>query len=666
MLDSRRLAAAALLLLPAGLMAYFAFNSGGFYPQVPAYAAIILCVALLIRSLAGSPFEGAGWVLGAGTVLFGSYVLLVLVSQAWSHAPGRAAVEFDRALVYLAALVLFGSIGRTRLRMVWLLRGLLAAIFVICTSGLITRVLPHLWPTTPALANDRLSFPVSYWNAEGLVAAFGLILCVHFSSDRREHPVSRVLCAAAAPILAATLFFTFSRGAIGVTAIGVVAYLLVGRPRLWLSALIAIGPPTAVTLKLCYDANLLATLDPTTAGGVSQGHRVAVAVAVCAVAAALLRALLSLTVDRVLTRVRLPDAHRRRVMASIWGVLAVAVIVALVGLRGTIVHEYHGFTSPARPGGGSADLRARLTDPGNDGRFPVWRVAWHRFQAHPVLGQGAGTFENSWDRYRLDGSYFVVNAHSLYLENLDELGIVGLVLLVALFLLVFAVTLARARGPDRPVYAAAFAVMLAWAIHAGVDWDWQMPVVTIVFFSLGGFALARSAPTTAAARATEDRRAPSSFARSMIGIGCVLLAVAPTYMWLSQRDLSDASSSFNAGDCRSATDAASSSISILGNQAQPYEILSYCDVRADKPQLAITMMDKAVSLDPNDWNYRYGLAIMEAAAGQDPRGAARRALSLNPRESLVQEEFKTLNQAKPSQWSQDGYTLAQSTTTLRR
>jgi O-antigen ligase len=498
------------------------------------------------------------------------------------------------------------------------------------------------------------------------VAAFGLILCVHFSSDRREHPVSRVLCAAAAPILAATLFFTFSRGAIGVTAIGVVAYLLVGRPRLWLSALIAIGPPTAVALKLCYDANLLATLDPTTAGGVSQGHRVAVAVAVCALAAALLRALLSLTVDRVLTRVRLPDAHRRRVMASLWGVLAVAVIVTLVALRGTIVHEYHGFTSPARPGSGSADLRARLTDPGNDGRFPVWRVAWHRFQAHPVLGQGAGTFENSWDRYRLDGSYFVVNAHSLYLENLDELGIVGLVLLVALFLLIFAVTLARARGPDRPVYAAAFAVMLAWAIHAGVDWDWQMPVVTIVFFSLGGFALARSAPATAAARATEDRRAPSSFARSMIGIGCVLLAVAPTYMWLSQRDLSDASSSFNAGDCRSATDAASSSISILGNQAQPYEILSYCDVRADKPQLAITMMDKAVSLDPSDWNYRYGLAIMEAAAGQDPREAARRALSLNPRESLVQEEFKTLNQAKPSQWSQDGYTLAQSTTTLRR
>jgi O-antigen ligase/polysaccharide polymerase Wzy-like membrane protein len=666
MLDSRRLAAAALLLLPAGLMAYFAFNSGGFYPEPPAYVAIILCLALLVRSLVGNPFEGAGWMLGAASILFGAYVLLVLISQAWSHAPGRAAVEFDRALLYLAALVLFGSIGRTRLRLVWLLRGLLVAIFVICTSGLIARVLPHLWPTTPTIANNRLSFPVSYWNVEGLVAAFGLILCVHFSSDRREHPVSRVLASAAAPILASTLYFTFSRGAIGVTAIGIVAYLLVGRPRLWLSALVAIAPPTAVAVKFCYDADLLASPDPTTAGAVSQGHRVAVAVALCAVAAALLRALLTLTADRVLVRARLPDAHRRRVMAGTWGAVAVAVIIALVALRGTIAHDYHRFTSAARPGNGSADLRARLTDPGNDGRIPVWRVAWSRFQARPVLGQGAGTFETSWDRYRSDGNYFVVNAHSLYLENLDELGIVGLVLLVAVILLFFAGALARARGPDRPVYAAVFAVMLAWAIHAGVDWDWQMPVVTLVIFSLGGFVLARSAPETAAARAMEERRAPSSFVRSMMGIGCVLLAVAPTYMWLSQRDLNDASSSYNNGDCRSATRAAVSSIAIVGNRGEPYQVLSYCDVQADKPQLAITTMAKAVSLDPNNWIYRYGLAIMKAAAGQDPRGAARKALSLNPRESLVREEFKTLNQAKPSQWSKDGYTLARAMTTLRR
>jgi tetratricopeptide (TPR) repeat protein len=343
----------------------------------------------------------------------------------------------------------------------------------------------------------------------------------------------------------------------------------------------------------------------------------------------------------------------------------VAVIIALIALRGTLAHEYHGFTKP-NPPHAVTDLRARLTDPGNDGRIPLWRVAWHRFQAHPVLGQGAGTFEISWDRYRSNGSYFVVNAHSLYLENLDELGIVGTGLLVAVIVAILLGTVARARGPDRPIYAAVFAVLLSWAVHAGVDWDWQMPVVTVVFFALGGFAVARSAPETAQARALEDRWAPSSFTRTMMGIGCVLLAVAPTYMWFAQRDLNDASNSFNRRDCRAATRAAVSSISVLGNQAEPYEILGYCDIDADKPQLAIATMDKAVSLDPNNWIYRYGLAIMKAAAGQDPRGAARKALSLDPREPLVREEFTTLNEAKPSQWSRDGYKLAQAMTTLRR
>ena len=646
MLNSRRLAAAALLLLPAGLVAYFAFNAGGFYPEPPAYVAIILCVVLLARSLVGSPFEGAGWLLGAASVLFGAYVLLVLISQAWSHAPGRAAVEFDRALLYLVALVLFGSIGRTRLRLAWVLRGLLLAIFVVCISGFIARALPHVWPTTPTIANNRLSFPVTYWNAEGLLAAFGLILCLHFASDGREHPVMRVLASAASPILAATLFFTFSRGAIGVTVIGVVAYLLVGRPRLWLTALVATAPPMAVALKFCYDANLLATPNPTTAGAVTQGHRVAVAVGLCALAAALLRALLVFTADRLLLRARLPEAHRRRVLAAGWGTLAVAVIIALVVSSGSIAHAYRGFISAKRPGGQSADLRARLTDPGNDGRIPLWKVAWHRFEAKPALGQGAGTFQNSWNEYRSNGSYFVVNAHSLYLENLDELGVVGVALLVAVIVLFLIGALVRARGPDRPIYAAVFAVVLMWAVHAGVDWDWQMPVVTLVFFSLGGFVLARSAPETAAERAAEERRPPSSFARSMMGIGCLALAVAPAYMWLSQRDLNSATNSYNNGDCRSATRAAVSSIAIVGSRPEPYQVLGYCDVLADKPRLAIAAMNKAISLDPNDWNYRYGLAIMKAAAGQDPRGAARKALSLNPRDPLVKAEFKDAQSGK--------------------
>ena len=51
----------------------------------------------------------------------------------------------------------------------------------------------------------------------------------------------------------------------------------------------------------------------------------------------------------------------------------------------------------------------------------------------------------------------------------------------------------RIRGPGRPLYAALFALTLAWAIHQAVDWDWQMPAVTLGIFMLAGLALARPA-----------------------------------------------------------------------------------------------------------------------------------------------------------------------------
>jgi O-antigen ligase len=663
MLDSRRVAAAALLLLPGGLMAYFAFNSGGFYPAPPAYVAIALCVVLLLRMLmAGDPFEGTGRALSFAAAAMALYTLLTLLSQLWSHAPGRALVEFDQALVYLLVMVLFGSVARSHRRLIWMLRALAAVIVVICTCGLITRVLPHVWPISAEIANNRLSFPVTYWNVLGLVAGLGIVLCVHFSSDEREPLGARVAAAAATPILTTTLYFTFSRGAIAATVVAAVVYVLVGRPRLLLSALVAILPTTAVALKFAYDANLLATPTPTTAPAVGQGHHVALAVGVCVVAAVLLRTILGLSLDGRLVRLSLPRHLRRRVIRTGWISLALATVIAIIALNGTLIHEYHRFTSSAAPGS-AADLRTRLTDPGNDGRIPLWRVAWHEFRSAPLIGQGAGTFENSWAQHRPTAD-FVVNAHSLYMETLDELGIVGFVLLLAVILTVLVAAAARARGPTRPLYAAAFSLLLALALHTGVDWDWQMPVVTVVFFALGGFMLSRPLKRSAAAEPSAARVGPAPPMRTLLGLGCVLLAVAPTYVWLSQRKLNQATAAFDRGNCALATRSALSSISILGSRPEPYEVLGYCDIRDDMPQLAIATINKAISLDPDNWDYRYDLAIMQAAAGLNPRAAARKALSLDPLDPLVQAAWKKLGSATPAQWSNDGTTLARAVTNL--
>jgi O-antigen ligase len=655
-LGPRRVSAAALLALPAALIAYFAFTSGGFHPGSPAYAAMILCAVLLLRViLAEDPFDGFRWQLGLAVGALSSYALLTLLSASWSHAPGVALVEFDLPLVYVLAMVLFGSVAHTRERFEWTLRLVAVAITAICACALTTRLLPDLWPTGPDIADNRLSFPVTYWNALGLLAVLGIVICVHLSSDLSEPRVGRVGAAATIPILATTLFFTFSRGAIACAMIALAVYALLGRPRALVTFVLSAGPATLVAIKVAFDANLLATPEPTATLALLQGRHVAVALVACVLWAGILRAMM-LPADAVLERFALRPELRRRAARIAWASVAALVLVAVIALSGTIVRDYHRFVRSTAPGK-VGDLRTRLTDPGNNGRIDMWRVAWRQFESAPIVGRGAGTFADTWAQRRPTADV-VRDAHSLYMEVLDELGVVGLVLLLTALVTVLVSAATRARGPDRPIYAALFAVLLAWAIHAGVDWDWEMPVITIVFFALGGFALANSR--------ARIRRAPTATARAraLIALGCALLAAAPGYVWLSQRKLDDAEYAFSQRNCAAASRAAMSSISVLGIRPEPYEILGYCDLRQGMPSLALAAIDKAISLDPTNWNYRYDLALVRAAVGLDPRAATWTALRMNPLEPLVQDAWRTFRSASPRQWQTDGKAIADRFTTL--
>jgi len=65
----------------------------------------------------------------------------------------------------------------------------------------------------------------------------------------------------------------------------------------------------------------------------------------------------------------------------------------------------------------------------------------------------------------------VRDAHSLYLETAAELGLVGL---LALALFLGGIAAAARRGPPTLV-----AVLVAFALHAGLDWDWELPALTL-------------------------------------------------------------------------------------------------------------------------------------------------------------------------------------------
>jgi len=114
-----------------------------------------------------------------------------------------------------------------------------------------------------------------------------------------------------------------------------------------------------------------------------------------------------------------------------------------------------------------------------------WWTAWNAVGDRPVLGSGAGTFDLVWAAGAPIPS-FVRDAHSLYLETLVELGPLGLGL-VLLALLPPAVVAVRSRTRIAAVAAGAY---VAFLLHAGVDWDWEMPAVTVAGLACGIAVLA--------------------------------------------------------------------------------------------------------------------------------------------------------------------------------
>ncbi len=310
-------------------------------------------------------------------------------------------------------------------------------------AGLVTRVLPDVWTISPNIANDRLSYPLTYWNALGLLAGLGAVLCFHLTSSLREPGAVRVLAAAALPALGATAVFTYSRGGIAAGLIGLLVYAVVARPRGLVSGLLAAGPATALAVIASLDADLLATQTPTTDAAVAQGHDVAVVIGLCTAGAALARWLLLLLLD---ARLPVPARLPRSVVGGVAaGALAAAVVLVIVfDVPGTVGDQYDRFVDPG-PVGTSGDLRTRLVDPANNGRIDQWEVALNGFEAAPVHGEGAGMYELLWARDRPETGT-VTDAHSLYAEVLGELGIVGLVLLLVPLLVILGAAAAHAEA----------------------------------------------------------------------------------------------------------------------------------------------------------------------------------------------------------------------------
>lgn len=634
------------MVVPGALVVYLGFDAGGISPGITGVAAAALGILLALRvltvphPLSGMTAWGALAVAGVATL-----AAWTLISQAWSHSGSRALLSFDLVAVYLLVTALYAGSRQPSERLRWMIYGLVAGLAAVCGAGLLTRTLPQAFPVGPEFETARLSYPLTYWNALGMLTALGVALCVHVASDRGAHRWARTGTAALTPVFASTLILTFSRGAIASLLVLVVVYVALA-PRLGLLvAAVAAGAPSLVAAGIAYQARVLGTDQLLSPAAFSEGRRVALAVAGCMLVAAGLEWVLT---ERVEPRLRAP-----RISPWVRRAPAVVVIVAVVALlpleipwahrqAGSFLHSSVNTAAPAA---------TRLGSVSNDGRLPIWHVALKAFESEPWRGVGAGTFPLQWVLRRTTLEY-VTAANSLYLQTLAELGVVGMVLL-ALFLLGLLVGAARSWRSEsrRPLAALAVAALVAWGLHSAIDTDWQMPAVVVPVVALasvvGATGRVRSQSTTAS---RGSRPWIGRLSRIVVALACVAVAVAPGLVAVSQADLDASVNAFNAGNCRAVTAHAEAAHSVASLRPEPLLMLGYCQARGNSSQRAVATMRSAISRDPEDWEYHFGLGIAQAAAGENPLPSLSAALRLDPLEGVTNEAVALLSGRPRAQW----------------
>jgi hypothetical protein len=632
--------------LPGLLTAYLSIESGGYFPGAPALVAAELAVVLAVwLALSRRPLAGAGPALIAAALALAAFCGWVLLSSSWSDSAARATPEYTRALAYLLTLVLFGLLPYSVRRIRLMAYGVAAAIVAICALAFASRTLPDVVTHSAELHPERLGFPLDYWNSLGLLAAIGIVLCGHLACDLAGHRAVRAAGAAAIPLLTGTLYYTFSRGATAAAVVAVAAYVVVGRPRGLLAGALATVPATLVAIMAVHPAGDLTGPDPLAPSAVASGHRVALVVALCVLAAGVFRWLLG-PVDTRIRELRLQGRISRRALAATGVAIFLAVLVGSVAVDapGVAAQKYRDFNSDSEELGNGGP--SRLLSGSDNGRREHWHAALESFRADPLHGAGAGMYETSWARHRRTTTS-ARDGHSLYIESLGETGIVGFALLLICLGTILVAFARRARGLERPLFAALLAAGLGWAVAASVDWVWEMPAVTLWLFALGGAALAR------APREDEDGqraawRVPRglSIALRVAAVAvCLLLAVLPARAALSEYHFDRSERRMQVGDCAGAGVEARAALRMQGNRAAPHHVLAFCALRDRHWDEAAREFSLAVERDPHNWALRQGRAVARAAAGLSWRGDARLAVELNPLSEFAATSLRALTHA---------------------
>lgn len=585
---------------------------GGYFPTAWGWAALAGLWLVAAVALGGTIIRPSALqlVFLTGALGLTGWVWLSIV---WSIDAVESVHEGQRMLVYAAAAVALVLVVRAS-AVSAALGGVLIGVVLACAYGLATRLFPDRLGVFDPVAGYRLSEPVGYWNGLGIFAALGAMLAIGFAARARS-TVVRALAGALPVLLLPTIYFTFGRGPWIALGLAVLAAIALDPRRLQLlGVLFAVGAPAAAAVLASSRYEALRREDSPLALATQEGHRLALILAALALLAAAAAAAFAL-LER---RLDVPRPMRLAFAAAVT-LVALGLLAAVFARHGgpvTLVDKaYDSFAGP--PPRTEGDISERLFSFSGSYRVDLWKSAWRGYRDHPILGLGAGGYEQHWlqDR-RFD--HKVRDAHNLYLETLAELGPVGLALLLVLLSAPLVAAVAARR---HPFASAALGAYTAYLVHAGIDWDWELPALTVA-------ALVCVAALLAAARRDEYTLDPATWARGT-GVAATLALVAVVFVALAGNNAIAASDeAAEEGRWARAEDEARTAERWAPWSSEPWQRLGEAHLGQGAFTEAEADFREAIEREPRDFELWLGLA--QATDGAERAAALRRARQLNP------------------------------------
>jgi len=618
-----------LLLAVAVATFAFAYDNGSFSLSarnalaVAVWWAVVLGIALGTWPLARVPRAA----IVAGSCLAG-FAAWTLASTSWAGSAERAFLEFDRAALYLGVF-LVAVLAGTRGNVARWVDGLAVGIVAVATVALASRFFPGLFaqgalPTFLPSARTRLSFPVQYWNGLGILTAIALPLLLRGAVASRS-TLARGAALAPVPILAATVYLTSSRGGAATALAGALTALALSQRR-WrtLAALATAAAAGAGAIAILVPRRALTDgLDSHAA--TAQGR-----------SAALLLLLLCLVTGAAWAfasrlGVRAPP---RRVARAIGGATAALLIAGLVAAHP--LRRFEEFKQPPNFPSRSNDFtRAHLLSANGSGRWQFWTAASDEWRSAPLIGRGAGSYESWWAQHG-PITYFVRDAHSLYVETAGELGVVGVALIVCALGCGIATAIARARR-DHDAGGAAVAslagALVGYALGAGIDWMWELTIVSLVGMVCLGLLVGPATERLQVAHGERPRR--FALGAAIVAAGWLLL-FAEAVPLLADEQLRASERASLRGDEPAAISHARTARKLVPWASSPYLQLALVSEQAGDLAAARQWIEGATRRDPDNWQPWFVAARINTELGDIP--AARlnlhRAVARNPRSPL--------------------------------